>query len=344
MTLFKKSNDCNSEIGSEFWNVPVSENVKSIFPDNTVWYLSGRCALRAIIKDIKRRIDFKKVALPSWCCDSMIIPFLEEEVEVKFYSVHFEDGLLKKDFTDISDCNAILLMDYFGFKRVFHCDFGGIIINDVTHSVFCSEFADADYTFGSLRKWAGFYTGGFAFSNKFSLQTQNAITDSEFVAMRKLAMSEKQSYIIGNSCSKDYLSKFSCAEDILEKYSCGVADADDILRAERLDTDFIIKKRRENASVIMKEFVELTAFSELGKNDCPLFVPLFIPNGKRDELRKYLIKKKIYCPVHWPVSEFHKLNEKTKTVYEQEISIICDQRYSISDMEHICNCINNFLR
>lgn len=333
----------NFEIGSEFWSVPVSENTKSIFPNNTVWYLSGRCALRAIIKEIKRQIDFKKVALPSWCCDSMITPFLEERIEVKFYSVYFENGL-KKDFSSITDCDAILLMDYFGFKRDFDLVFDGIVINDVTHSVFCGEYIKADYTFGSLRKWAGFYTGGFAFSNNGLLEKSDAKTDCEFIELRKLAMDEKNSYISGSSDSKEYLSKFAQAEDILENYSCGNADNIDILRANSLDVDFIRKRRRENAKVIMNEFSDLTVFSELRQDDCPLFVPLLIPDSRRDELRKYLIENKIYCPVHWPVSEFHKLNSKTKTVYEQEFSIICDQRYSISDMEHICSCINNFLR
>ncbi len=331
------------EIGSEFWDVPVCENKKSVFLDNTVWYLSGRCALRAIIKDIKRKISFKSVALPSWCCDSMITPFLEEKVEVKFYSVFIEEGTLKKDFCDISDCDAILLMDYFGFKRSFDCEFDGIVINDITHSVFCGELGSADYTFGSLRKWAGFYTGGFAISKDGLLETMNGKTDYEFVELRKLAMCEKNSYIRGNSDSKDYLLKFSKAEDILEKYSCGTADNYDISRANCLDINLIRRKRLENAEVIINKFPDLTIFSELLQYDCPLFVPLLIPNGRRDELRKYLIENKIYCPVHWPVSEYHKLTDQTKNVYEQEISIICDQRYSVADMEYICSHINKFL-
>ena len=163
-----------SEIGSEFWNVPVCNSENKLFPDNTTWYLSGRAALRAIITDIKNKIDFKRVALPSWCCDSMITPFLEERIEVEFYSVYFENGTFKKEFSNISKCDAILLMDYFGFKRNFDISFDGIIINDITHSVFCGEFSDADYTFGSLRKWAGFYTGGFAFSRTGLLKTKES--------------------------------------------------------------------------------------------------------------------------------------------------------------------------
>lgn len=332
------------EFGSEFWDVPVLDNTKSIFPDNTVWYLSGRCALRAIIKDIKQRIDFKRVALPSWCCDSMITPFLDEGVQAEFYSVYFKNGELKRDFSNITCCDAILLMDYFGFKRDFNINFNGIVINDVTHSIFCGEFEEADYTFGSLRKWAGFYTGGFAFSNKYSLCNRVAVTDSEFIEMRKKAMDEKKTYIFGNCDSKEYLSKFAVAENILEAYSCGKADNEDILKANSLDIEFIRKKRRENASIILREFSSLSIFSEIKEGDCPLFVPLLVPSGKRDELRKYLIEKKIYCPIHWPVSEFHSLNSNTKSVYEQEISIICDQRYSVLDMEYICNCIKNFLR
>lgn len=332
-----------NEIGSEFCDVPTIEGTESIFPGNTVWYLSGRCALRAIIKDIKKSINFKKVALPSWCCDSMIIPFLDEKVDVSFYSVYFQGGTIQRDFSNIYGCDAVLLTDYFGFKRSCEFDFNGIVINDVTHSVFCGDFENSNYIFGSLRKWAGFYTGGFAISANGMLQIHNVITDSKFIAMRKNAMEEKRDYLNGKLKEKIYLEKFSQAEELLEEYSCGSADYNDILRAKNLDIKYIKEKRRDNASVIMDALSKFTIFEKLEEKDCPLFVPLLIPNGKRDELRNYLIENNIYCPIHWPLSKYHKLHESNVTIYEQEISIICDQRYSMVDMEYICAKITDFL-
>ena len=78
-------------------------------------------------------------------------------------------------------------------------------------------------------------------------------------------------------------------------------------------------------------------------NDCPLFVPVIIKNGKRDALKNYLLENQIYSPVHWPVSKFHKLKKEEKNIYDNELSIVCDQRYDKDDMQRILNVITNFM-
>ena len=77
----------------------------------------------------------------------------------------------------------------------------------------------------------------------------------------------------------------------------------------------------------------------IGKNDCPLFVPILYKN--RNELREYLIKKEIYCPIHWPKP--FKENEISNLLYEKEISLVCDQRYTADDMKRIVKEIKGFI-
>ena len=62
------------EIGSEFWNVPVIEKSNGLFPESTQWFISGRSALQAIIKELGKP---RNVSLPAWCCDSVIKPFVD---------------------------------------------------------------------------------------------------------------------------------------------------------------------------------------------------------------------------------------------------------------------------
>ena len=50
------------EIGSEFWDVPQSNIENGIFPKFTQWFISGRSALQAIIKELK---DCRTIAMPS---------------------------------------------------------------------------------------------------------------------------------------------------------------------------------------------------------------------------------------------------------------------------------------
>ena len=71
-----------------------------------------------------------------------------------------------------------------------------------------------------------------------------------------------------------------------------------------------------------------------------MFVPIIVEN--RDKLRKYLIDKKIYCPVHWPLSNYHKIKVNDQEIYQNELSLICDQRYNLDDMKYIVDVIKEF--
>lgn len=341
MTLFPEK---NHEIGSEFWAVPLAQFENKLLPDKTRWFLSGRVALDAIIKDIKKRNSVNTAALPSWCCDSMIVPFLKNNINVKFYSVCFKEGKLHQNLDEAEGADIIFLIDYFGFEQTHDVKFDGIKICDITHSVFRTRQKDADYYFGSFRKWAGFLTGGFAYKKDGELLNDfNVQNGDEYVMLRKEAMNEKKDYINGLNNTKGFLEKFSKAEELLDSGIIGSATESDIQNALFLDVELIRKKRRENAEILIRGLCDFAVFKEMKEGDCPLLMPLYIQNGKRDELKKHLIDKKIYCPVHWAVSEFHKLNSSTEKIYKNEISIVCDQRYDTDDMQRIVSEIKKVL-
>lgn len=336
------------EIGSDFWDVSTINNAHSLFSTSVQWFLSGRVALQAIIKGLKGK---KTVAIPSWCCDSMVKPFTDGGMEVRFYPVYYRNGLIQ----DIHlNCDILLVMDYFGYTgtKVDLSCYDGIVIRDVTHSFFSKTYSDADYYFGSLRKWCGVWTGGYAWTdNNRQMLTSSDGNDNGYTNLRKIAMKLKSCYINktqddnGNLIKdKSYLSIYNEAEEILENVDIASASERDIVLAHKLDVDYIKTQRRTNAQILMHEFAEQTMFSTLNKDDCPLFVPVLVPYGKRDELRRYLIQHDIYCPVHWPISNYHVLDEKTKVIYDNELSLVCDQRYTEEDMYRIVDTIKDFWR
>lgn len=83
---------------------------------------------------------------------------------------------------------------------------------------------------------------------------------------------------------------------------------------------------------------------EMGAHDTPLFVPVWIQSGIRDNLRRYLIEHSIYCPVHWPLSDLHIICDEAKQLYQSELSLVCDQRYVHFDMYRIVETIKNYLK
>lgn len=327
------------EIGSEFWDVPISEKKNGLFPDQTRWFLSGRHALRAIIHQLQ---DVKSIAMPSWCCDSMVIPFLDKGIEVHFYPVFFSEKLIQRI---ILECDALFLIDYFGYTAVQPnlSNYKGVVIRDITHSIFTNKYedADADYYFGSLRKWCGIPTGGFAWG--YGLE-QPTWTDLKYIALRRQAMKEKESFIAGGEVGeKSFISVFEKAENRLEEHSIYSSVDADVDEAVHLDIDYIRVKRQQNASLLMEAFRDWLIFKDLKKEDCPMFVPVRVPDGRRDELRRFLINHSIYCPIHWPLSSYHKLVDIEKDIYLDELSLVCDHRYTVDDMGRIIKTIKSFM-
>lgn len=328
------------EIGSEFWNVsPVENKDDGIFPKSTQWFLSGRVALRSIIKQL---VDCRTVAVPSWCCESIVEPFVTSGLEVRFYPVYWRDRLVQEIRLD---CDALLLIDYFGYVGDHSnlSSYQGIVVRDITHSIFSSTYSDADYYFGSLRKWSGFWTGGYAWTRDGRLLDCGDSNGCGYVELRKRAMNLKERYVDGEeNVGKKYLVMFEEAEELLDCIDGGLADKRDVRLACHFDAKAMRFRRRANATVLREAIPDWLIFSEMRSSDCPMFVPVRVPNGKRNDLRHFLIEHEIYCPIHWPVSEFHKLDDRTNELYEVELSLVCDQRYDEEDMWRIVETINLF--
>ena len=341
--LFQNQMICNHnswhEIGSEFWDVQTVEKQNYVLPESTQWFLSGRSALQAIIKEMK---DYHTVAMPSWCCDSMVKPFVDAGLEVRFYPVYFDGSFVQ----EISwDSDVLFLMDYFGYSALISdvSSYKGVVIRDMTHSLFSSTYTDANYYFGSLRKWCGVWTGGYAWVKDGHKLTMENTSDYGYVEYRKQAMQRKSEYISGLRADKKYLKIFDEAEEALDRVGIAPADSRDVDLAKKLNVEEIRARRRLNAGVLRSAFPDWLIFPDMSDSDCPMFVPVLVPDGRRDELRRFLINNEIYCPIHWPVSKYHKLDERAETIYKNTLSLVCDQRYTEEDMYRMVETIKAFM-
>ena len=330
------------EIGSEFWDIPIGTEKNSLLK-NATWFISGRAAFRAILKQIllEKSADAIKVALPSYLCESMIEPLEKEKIAYRFYPVAIVNHALQYDFSSISDCNIVVILDYFGFETLnVNPPQGKIIIRDLTHSIFTKKYDDADYYFGSLRKWAGFISGGFAFRKGGAIIEPTGYNET-YNSLRKQAMSLKSGYISNKTESKSYLELFHNAEALLDDCEILSCESSDIESFRALDMEHLKNVRRENAQILIDGLREYCLFKEIKDNDCPLCVPILYE--KRDELRNYLIADQIYCPIHWPKPS--KVDNALSTeLYKKELSLVCDQRYTKEDMARAINAVLTFIK
>lgn len=336
------------EIGSEFWSVPSIDRR---------FLLSGRTALDFIIRDIVAQYGYKKALLPSFCCHTMIEPFLRNGFKIRFYDVYYHrlNGLCA-DIPEPEADEVFYLMKFFGFGCLCGLDINKIrnnwplIVEDCTHSWMMANETAADYSYTSYRKWAGFYGIAEATKRAGSFIVNTFETNRAYYELRKESMDLKSSYILGREMDKSFfLDRYNAAETLLEKdYSGYSASEEAIQQLVAFDKEYVKKKRIENAKFLIEELKGIegvhTMFDELKDGDVPLFVPVFVESA-RDELRRFLIDRKIYCPVHWPVSEFHSgISSKAKKIYEHELSLVCDQRYDLDNMKRIAETISEFFK
>lgn len=332
------------EIGSEFWSTDSIKSSDLYNRADSVCLLSGMTALDYIISDIRKKHNLDKVLLPSYCCESMILPFLNRNVAVEFYSV--EPEKICYDFSNTAQ--AILLIDFFGYATPEMENIaseekknGKIIIYDSTHHIDgnASLQCYADYSFISYRKWC---FANFAIASKhtgdFFVQAPMR-HHPKYVHLREQASKEKRLYIeSGIGDKQSYLSLFAQAEEVLDHDYAGYAGV-----PSKIDFKDIKEKRRANAAYLVSELKKIPQVelwhNVLGPNDVPLFVPILVASEYRGKLRAFLIQHDIYCPIHWLYSDVHGMQSR---LFSQELSLVCDQRYDLQDMERMIECIRRF--
>lgn len=346
------------EIGSSFSDIELLPEKSGVFSDLAGSFFSGRSAIYSILDDILQTGKGRKALLPSFCCDSMIEPFLAHGMTVSFYDIILEDELIYSMPQD--DADIILFLNYFGVDTRKTKEFGSeirksypsaILIEDRTHSLFAESGSGyADYEFASIRKWTGFSDGGIVIKAPKKIRDCSKENRKYAEIFAQASRLKKQYLEAGEGEKSDFLKLYNEAEEMLDADYKGYSASRETLEGMMyLDVDLIKKKRIENfnilcenADTIRKSGAE-PLFSKLDRADVPLFFPVIFKNSEeRSIVRKRLIENEIYCPVHWPVSELHSLNPKTSSIYERELSIICDQRYGPEDMMRIADVLAEF--
>lgn len=343
------------EIGSEFWDAPLSDNADDCLNENTQFVLSGRTALELAARDLIAERKMRSICLPAYCCDSMISPFARLGVKIRFYDVRVsKDGAWRILSAD-HGCDAVLLLDYFGFCQSETAEIaererrrGTAVILDQVQSYFSSSDAVlyADYTVMSWRKW--FFSCAAAATKKHGKWAVHPSRPAgeKYVDLRKTAAKQKERYLkTGLGDKETFLDGFAQAEELLDvDFSDYAAEEKSVDVIRKINVPFLKKRRRENAKVIYEEIQRLCddrirpLFTRLGKTDTPLFVPVLVNPSYRTDLRQFLINNQVYCPIHWA-------DAKTgggEGFYTQELSLVCDQRYTIEDVKREMNLIKEY--
>lgn len=350
-----------SEIGSYFW---LDGNENSLSELSTGWLpavedscfaFSGRNAIDIAIRDILNEHVINRIYVPSYSCVSMLQAFIDRGLKIIFYEVEYEEGEFTYQLPKADGNSVVLIMSYFGLctKKAHQAienlqRQGAVIIEDITHSLLRDKpaYEESDYLVASLRKWFAVPTGGWVGKRYGRIDVKPDIESDHAVEDKIAGMHEKYDYLIGKISSKE---SFLLAQS---KFDNDLIHVDRMLKIDNLSRSIIERtniesvkaRRRENAKVLLNGLKVLgdkgITFPKVDlTEDTPLFLPIFMKMEDRESLRKYLIGKGIYCPIHWP-----EVMGAKPGIRQNELSLICDQRYSERDMEAILNAIKDWFQ
>ena len=355
--MLKKLDGKNyNEIGSEFW----LEDQNGGFCDSGQAYvLSGRTAIDLILQDMMVvHSPMTSVYMPAWCCDSMLQPFLERGVDIDFYDVSYECDHLTYHIDLDSHPDILYVTNYFGYSNTL--DVGAIrlfksrgckILYDRTHSLFLQDddiLKLADYTFASIRKWMGVLCGASLSKDGGEIDMCH-LQDYPYLQDKIDAMRLKADYI--NGCGEVDKQSFldlyaSFGHHLVGDYRNYKMDDQSKHLWLCADKDGIKNKRRANAATLqsgLQEVTQITQMFSMQDGDTPLFVPVLLHNKEeRDALRRHLTANAVYCPIHWPKPSSIRETMAVNSLYDRELSLICDQRYGLNEMQRMIEIIKEY--
>lgn len=358
------------EIGSEYWIEAAASQASretlldlTSFGSDRRYLFAGRTAIDFVLSDLK---FINTVYMPSYCCNSMLQPFIEREIEVLFYDVTFEEGSLRYKIDFECNTDVFFAMSYFGFEQTnmdsiinFFKDKNVTVIEDITHRLLSEKnhSRKADYIIASLRKWVPIPSGGLAVKQNGHFATSElAAPSSELINKKMTAMKKKEQYMRNDEIEKVdykslkiefmmYYSEFN--ERIGYEYQGVRIDDYSEQYLKKVDIAQVKNQRRKNAKEIYRALKKSKNVDFLLKQpnfsvDCPLFVPIIVRSDERGILRERLVEASVYCPIHWPTPQEVERQNKISNLYDIELSLICDQRYDSDDMQKIIEVIGEF--
>ena len=130
------------------------------------FFASGRCALNRVISEIKKRGFRGRVFLPRYFCPEAARS-IAKSVKVEFFEDLPSEDSPRFDTLNAAPGDAAMAVNFFGLRDMAlwaewkRLNPETILLENASHTPFSYGAADADFSFGSLRKWLPLPDGGF---------------------------------------------------------------------------------------------------------------------------------------------------------------------------------------
>ena len=291
----------------------ISEYLSSYF---TLFFDSGRSATRYLLRSIRHL----NAALPDYLCESIVDCFPESDIH--YYLINQKLHISEFESIPWNKIDVFYLLHYFGSiqpKLVLDYiadkkkQYGFTIIEDTTHSIFSKTSTIGDYCICSLRKWFPIPDGGVLYS-------QIPLPLDEYDILKPIQSIRIDGMILKNLYLSGAINDKKGFRRILISTEEQLDEQKDIFRISTISEHILkcqsineIVQRRKNNYSILKDSIGNVLPEVLKREESDVPFIYVTETDDRNALRSYLTQRQIYCPVHWPVTNYHQLNDKTET-------------------------------
>ncbi len=309
------------------------------------YYSSGRSALYYILDYLHNNSNVTKILLPNYICDSVLVPIEKNGLSYSFYPLDESLQIEQNEFLKLySNSSVVLLVNYFGLQDltdqinfVRKVDSNAIIIEDdvMAYFEFKKELKGADFKYTSLRKTFPIPDGGIVKTNHKLPVVKTPNTYGQYKAAASIMKNMRDILFDDNV----YLNISRIGSSLInDELELGISFVAEKLFRE-VDEAQVIKQRKTNASFLADELEAKGIYPmlPLRKDKVPLFLPVKLSN--RDEIRKRLFDRQIFCPIHW--NNLQNDQNYKSNIAETELSLVIDQRYNEKDMAKIVSLITD---
>lgn len=332
---------------------------------------SGRSAFQFILDEIQ--IKNKVILMPEYLCGEAQIPVLNaREVNYKYYRVSKN---LTISFDDIRpllgpETHAVVLINYYGLSdhttlasKIKEYNPSIYLLEDCSQAFYSLANNDpikhwADYSYCSFLKSVPVPDGGcvrgkkpFA-QNIISLPKGNQGIEYLIGGLIKnhyLSEIDRYDELSGIEIQNSYLNYFEAAAELVPENSTGMSALSQKMMSYFPYKEWA-KRRIENYHYLEGLLTDCPfvkpIFGNLDEDKVPLFFPVIVSDGQRDNLRAFLRSKNIYCPVHWPLIPELNNSEHPNAAFLSHaiLSLPVDHRLDNGDMKRMTDSIVEYWR
>lgn len=302
---------------------------------------SGRNALEFILQGIDK---IETLFVPAYTCPVVLEPVKRLGINFKYYKIDDNLNLNLKILDDLDSNDYIIINNYFGIKDVFidsllkkypHQKERFII--DGAQSLFYDN-ESIKYIFYSLPKFFGTPDGGLA---KIAVRSQEYKRSYELLPdstsyercshlMKRIDLGPEEGY---QDFQRNTVALSSLKTGNMSRLTRSLLST--------FNFEEIRNSRKSNFMFLHQNLEIKNKFKLNTQHTGPLFYPYLTDAG--NELKKYLIKNKIFTPTFWPELSFLPPDfEIEKFLVENLVFLPIDHRYDSQDMQLIINKIIDF--